>query len=278
MIDLNADDIKKIIGNKNNAVNFLVHTNIKTPHKELSKLKSEEVYDLLMSHFDYDTFHLYVRLESMKSKYSNDNFLKYSKKYIECAEIIENRYNNNKSWAFNPSTYEDEQINTIRRHGNIGDSIKEHLEKCEKNLIIKSYNNSRSFLFEYFLIRSNDKILPTLSNSKGVDLFFNRKWDLKNTSGVTKEFRDFYGDDWKEIALKNPKIVAEYLYKNQGDYRFDNNDRLFLIDLSDNIKKVPEIEVMCKNFNFNEVHSISFDKKINGVLKNYAANAMVVFI
>ena len=35
MIDLNLDEIKKIIGNKNNAVNFLVHTNIKIPYKEL---------------------------------------------------------------------------------------------------------------------------------------------------------------------------------------------------------------------------------------------------
>lgn len=278
MIDLNVDDIKKIIGNKNNAVNFLVHTNIKTPHKELNKLKSEEVYNLLMRYFDYDTFHSYVRLECMKSKYSKDNFLKYSKKYVECGEIIKNKYNNDKSWSFNPSSYEDEQINIIRRYDNINDSIREHLEKCEKNLVIKSYNNSRSFLFEYFLIRNNNKILPTLSNSKGVDLFFNRKWDLKNTSGVTKEFRDFYGDNWKEIALKNPKIVAEYLYKNQGDNRFDNNDRLFLIDLSNNIKQVSEIEKMCKNFNFNEIHSILFDKKINGVLKNYTANAMVVFI
>lgn len=277
MEQLTREDVKKIIANKDNAIDFLLYMNIDISYKDLIKLKSEPIYDLLMDNIDYGTFHIYIRLHSMKSKYSNDNFLKYQNSYIECSKLLNENYTD-RTWSFNPSSYEDEQIKVIRKYDSIQDSLNEHLKKCEKNLIIKSYNNSRAFLFEYFLVRNNDKILPTLSNSKGVDIYIDKKWDLKNTSGVTKQFKDFYGENWKDFAYKNPKIVAEFLYKNQGEERFDTNDRIFIIDLAETIKPVSEIEKICKNLNFNDVHVINFEKEINGVKNNYTANAMVVFL
>jgi hypothetical protein len=278
MIDLTKDDVKKILGNKENAIDYLLCTKTGKTFKELKMLKSEDIYNLIFENLNYDVLHTYVRLTTMKKKYSSSNFLKYCEQYRQCTQKIKDIYNNNKEWAFNPSLYEDEQIKTIRKYETLDESIKNHLIKCEKNLIIKSYNNARSFLFEYFLIRNNDKILPTLSNSKGVDIYVEKRWDIKNTSGVTKQFKDFYGDEWKSIALNNPKIVAEYLYVNQGVERFDSNDRIFIIDLSDSINPISKINDICRNLNFNEVHEINFTKEINGIKNNYTANAMVLFL
>lgn len=278
MIDLTNDDVKKIIGNKDNAIDFLLCTKTGKTFKELKKLKSEEIYNLLFEKLDYDTFHSYVRLKILKTKYSNDNFLMYCKKYDECTKKINDDYGCNKEWAFHPSLYEGEQIKTIRKYNTLEESLEDHLIKCKKNLVIKSYNNSRAFLFEYFLVKNNNKILPTLSNSKGVDMYIDKKWDLKNTSGITTQFKNDYGEDWKDVALNNPKIVAEYLYTNQGEERFDFNDRIFIIDLSDSIKSIFKIEQICKNLNFSEVYEINFNKEINGIKNNYTANAMVIFL
>ena len=278
MNNLTKNDIKKILGNKDNAIDYLVCNKTGKTYKELKEFKSEEIYDLVFENLDYDTLHMYVRLQTIKTKYSNDNFLIYCNQYDESRKKINEEYNSNKEWAFNPSSYEDEQIKTIRKYDTLEESLKNHLIKCEKNLIIKSYNNSRAFLFEYFLVRNNNKILPTLSNSKGVDIYLDKKWDLKNTGGVTKQFKDNYGDNWKNEALNNPKIVAKYLYENQGEERFDFNDRIFIIDLSDSIKSISEIEQICKDLNFNEVYKIDFNKEINGIKNNYSAKAMVVFL
>lgn len=275
---MNEYEIKRIVGNKDNAINVLTGLNTNYSFKELTKFKSDEIYNLLYENFDYEMFHNTVRLMALKTKYSKKRFLEESIKYKRCIEIIEKEFNNDKKWAFHPSSYEDYIIKCIRKYGDIDEARVENLKNSDKNLVIKSYNNSRSFLFEYFLVRNNQNILPTLSNSKGLDIFLDKKWDIKNTSGVTSEFKKDFGENWKDEALKNPKIVAEYLFKNQGEDRFNCDDRIFIIDLSDSYKDIDEINETCKNINFSEVYNISFEKVINGIKNNCSAKAMVVFI
>ncbi len=275
---MNEYEIKRIVGNKDNAINVLTGLNTSYSFKELTKFKSNEIYNLLYENFDYEMFHTTVRLMALKSKYSTKRFLEESEKYKRCIEIIETEFKNDKKWGFHPSSYEDYLIKCIRKYSSIDEARIENLKNSDKNLVIKSYNNARSFLFEYFLVRNKQNILPTLSNSKGLDIFLDKKWDIKNTSGVTSEFKKDFGEKWKEVALKNPKTVAEYLFKNQGEDRFNCDDRIFIIDLSDSYKNVNEIDNICKNMNFNEVYDISFEKIINGIKNNCSAKAMVVFI
>ena len=277
-MELTESEIKKIVSNKNNAIDVLTCLETDYPYKELMKMKSEEVYELLNKHFKYDVFHNAIRLQAFRTKYSLEKFEEESIKYNRCIEIINTEYNQDKSWAFHPSTYEDNLIKCIRKYKDIDEARAENKINADRNLVIKAYNNSRSFLYEYFLVRNHPKILPTLSNSKGLDIFINQKWDIKNTSGVTSEFKKDFGENWMEHAINNPKLVAEYLFKNQGDDRFNCDDRIFLIDLSHGMKEISEIEKTCKNIEFDKVYEINFEKIINGIKNDCSAKAMVVYI
>ena len=66
------------------------------------------------------------------------------------------------------------------------------------------------------------RIIPTLKNNFGVDIFFNgQPFDLKTTYLP----RGYSIDE----AIKNPKQLAVWMYENQGAQRFGADNRLFVI-------------------------------------------------
>jgi len=66
------------------------------------------------------------------------------------------------------------------------------------------------------------KIVPTLKNNFGVDIFFGgQPFDLKTTYLP----RGYPIDE----AIKNPRQLAIWMYENQGAQRFGADNRLFVI-------------------------------------------------
>ena len=83
------------------------------------------------------------------------------------------------------------------------------------------YNHWTTVLIEDH-ISQHSKVIPTLKNNFGVDIFFdNQPFDLKITY-LPKDFT-------LEQVLKNPKDLIIWLYENQGAQRFGADNRLFII-------------------------------------------------
>ena len=76
-------------------------------------------------------------------------------------------------------------------------------------------------------ISQHPRVVPTLKNYKGIDIFFdNQPFDLK----ITYLPRSY---DLEE-ALENPKELIIWLYENQGAQRFGADNRLFVVLASKN--------------------------------------------
>ncbi len=273
-----VEDVKRIFGNKDNAIDYLTTLGDWT----YSTLKSESpniVYDKVCEKWDYDIAKMAVRHISKKTKYSLSEYEKNSELYENVRNVIKNEYDGNKDWAFNVTTYDIKLTSTIRKYGNVSDGLNKHLSDVKKNYMIKSYNIYRSFLYEYYIVKHHDNILPTLSNNNGVDFYYDgKKFDLKNTSSVTEKFKIDHGDKWMRDALNNPKTVAKYLYENQNENRFGFNPRIFVVELEGNIQTLEQIENDCRNLNFGSLHKIDFDYMINGTKENFATESLVVFV
>lgn len=272
-------DVQNIFGNKNNAIEYLNTVGGKWTNTTLKSESSNSIFTKVCNNWDYEIVKLTVRLNSKKTKYNLSNYEKYSKQYENVRDIISNEYSNGKDWAFNPMTYDLKLTSTVRKCGSVLVGLHDHMEDIKKNYIIKSYNVYRSFLFEYFMIKHHDDILPTLSNNNGVDFYYNgKKFDLKNTSSVTEKFKVDHGDDWLTEAINNPQRVAKYLYENQNENRFGFNPRIFIVELGDDIHTVDQIENECKNLNFGNLHKINFEYMINGVSEYFTTESLVIFI
>lgn len=48
-------------------------------------------------------------------------------------------------------------------------------------------------------------------------------------------FNDLNIDDWKQLAIENPAIVAQYLYQFQDEGRFGASPRLLIVYLDEEI-------------------------------------------
>ena len=273
-----VEDVKKIFGNKENAIEFLT-TIGNLPFKELKSTSPENIYNKILESWDYDVIKSVVRHLAKRNKYSFDEFTKNSNKYIFIKETIENEHLGNKDWAFNVIAYDKKLTSTIRKYDNFNEGLDKHILEIKKNYLIKSYIICRSFLYEYFIVKHNDNIIPTLSNNGELDFYFNgNRLDLKNASSVTDNFKIDHGEKWMRDALNNPQIVAKYLYENQNENRFGSNPRIFIVELENKIQSIEDIENECRNLNFGNPHKINFDYMINGEIKNYTTEALVVFV
>lgn len=140
----------------------------------------------------------------------------------------------------------DQKIQTeyVRKYVKYDDLIKNvrnNLYGEIKNYVIATwYNHWTTVLIEDH-ISQHPRVIPTLKNNFGVDIFFNdQPFDLKITY--------LPGSYSLEKALVSPKDLIIWLYENQGAQRFGSDNRFFVVLASkDDIKNSWKLK---RDFNF----------------------------
>lgn len=120
-----------------------------------------------------------------------------------------------------------EYVRRFVRYEDLIGSIEKKLYGDIKQYVIATwYNHWTTVLIEDH-ISQHPKIIPTLKNNFGVDIFFdNQPFDLKITY-LPKNYS-------LEQALDNPKNLIIWLYENQGAQRFGADNRFFVVLASKN--------------------------------------------
>lgn len=103
-------------------------------------------------------------------------------------------------------------------------AIKDKLRAQIQSYVLATwYNHWTTVLIEDH-ISQHKKVIPTLKNNFGVDIFFDgQPFDLKVTY-LPKGY-----DKGVKHAIKNPQDLAVWMYENQGGQRFGDDNRLFVI-------------------------------------------------
>ena len=120
-----------------------------------------------------------------------------------------------------------EYVRRFVRYEDLISGVKSKLHDDITHYVIATwYNHWTTVLIENH-ISQHSKIIPTLKNNFGVDIFFdNQPFDLKITY-LPKGFT-------LEQVLKNPKDLIIWLYENQGLQRFGAGNRFFVVLASKN--------------------------------------------
>lgn len=120
-----------------------------------------------------------------------------------------------------------EYVRQFVRYNDLINGVKNKLHDDVTNYVIATwYNHWTTVLIEDH-ISQHPKVIPTLKNYKGIDVFFDSQpFDLK----ITYLPRDYS----LNRALKNPKELIIWLYENQGAQRFGADNRLFVVLASKN--------------------------------------------
>ncbi len=115
-----------------------------------------------------------------------------------------------------------EYVRRIVRYEDLLSSVKAKLHDDVTNYVICTWFNHWTTVLIEEHISTHPKVIPTIKNIKGIDIFFDGKpFDLK----VTYLPRGYNTID----AIENPSGLAIWMYENQGAQRFGADNRLFVV-------------------------------------------------
>ncbi|MBU1046005.1 SAP domain-containing protein [Patescibacteria group bacterium] len=115
-----------------------------------------------------------------------------------------------------------EYVRRFTRYGDLLSSVKSKLHDDVTGYVIATWYNHWTTVLIEDQISQHKRVIPTLANLKGVDIFFdNQPFDLKTTY-LPKDYP-------LEEAIRYPKDLIVWLYENQGPQRFGSHNRLFVV-------------------------------------------------
>ncbi len=269
---ISIDLAKKILGNIENAKNYILElkkeknvpglkfkTISRGPRKGVNVLSnsSQELWKIIVNTWDYEISKKIIRkLFKQTEKYRNgkdaDSAMKVLLEEWRALGLGEI------GWPFSQGKFDDfvQRINSESVNGGIKDEkVKAAAVKYRR---IKEINTLRNDFIETLIFEKSEDILPTLSHSKGLDFFINGiPFDQKVAKSPTGEFKKDFQEDWRNKAIENPNIVAQYLYQYQDEGRFDANPRLLVVYIDEDIS-IERIKEIIDSINLSEPIQISF--------------------
>jgi len=148
-----------------------------------------------------------------------------------------------------------EYVRKIYRYNDLISGVKNKLHNDVTSYVIATwYNHWTTVLIEDH-ISLHSRVVPTLKNNFGVDIFFdNQPFDLKTTYLPR-------GYNLTE-AIKSPQKLAIWMYENQGAQRFGADNRLFIV-LADELN-LDNSWKLKRNFDlvFNRIEKFFNDTKV----------------
>ncbi len=272
---MSEDIAKKIIGKKENAELFLLKlkekkhnvnlkmrdiTRGKNKGKKVLDYSTKELWEKIVQEWDYD-----ISLQIIRDIFKLTKKYKNGKDADKAMKILISEWENLKlgsiEWPFSQGAF-DEFVQRINSENTDGTSKDKKVKSAAvKYRRIKEINTVRNDFIETLIFKKNDNILPTLSHRRGVDFFINgQSFDQKVAKSPTNEFKRNYKENWREKAIQNPEVVAEYLYKHQDEGRFGADSRLLIVYLDEDVS-IDRIKTIIDNFNLDTPIEIAFSYK-----------------
>ena len=289
-----SDDLaKKIIGNQENATKYLIALDqiktisslkFKTPSRgknadqKVLNLQTKELWKTVVESWDYELSKNIIReIFKETEKYKN------GKDADNAMSILIDEWNSLNfgkiNWPFSQGAFDEfvQRINSENEAGLIKDEkVKIAAVKYRR---IKEINTVRNDFIETLIFEKNQNILPTLNHRRGVDFFINGvSFDQKVAKSPTGEFKKHYKENWREVAINNPELVAEYLYKYQDEGRFGADPRLLVVYIDEDVS-ITRIRQIVNETDLNNPIEINFSyKHKNQGEKNYKVPCFVILL
>ncbi len=275
---ITVDDIKKIFSNQKNKVAYLTQL-FDFCNMELNLPKNNsDIEQLIIDTWSYEPSKTIIR-----------NLFKTHPKYIE-QEKLEEKIDNaieewndiglgEFEWPFSAMSF-DQHVHILNRNQEYTEKEKDEILTKEiiKFRRIKHINALRNDFVE-FLIFKNENVIPTLGNKKGVDFYIDGEpYDQKVGKSVGAAFKQQYGDNYREIALSHPELVAKSLYENQDEERFGDEPRLLIVYLDSEVDS-QSIDKQLSEIDFSTPYEVEFEyKHSNNITVKHRTKCFVVLL
>lgn len=289
-----SDDLaRKIIGSQEKATEYLLRLNNIKPlqslkfktigrgkniGKKVLNLDTKQFWKAVVDSWDYEKSKKIIRdifkeTEKYKSGKEANNAMNILIKEWESLKL------GDIAWPFSQGAFDEfvQRINSEKENGFIKDKkVKIAAVKYRR---IKEINTVRNDFIETLIFEKNNNILPTLNHRRGVDFFIDGvSFDQKVAKSPTNEFKRHFKNNWREMAIKRPEMVAEYLYKHQDEGRFGADPRLLVVYIDEDVT-IDKIREIIDKTDLRNPIEINFTYKHKNLgEKNYKVPCFVILL
>ena len=289
-----SDDLaRKIIGSQVKATEYLLRLNEIKPisalkfktisrgknvGKKVLNIETKELWKAVVDSWDYEESKKIIRdifrgTEKYKSGKEADNAMDVLIKEWQSLKL------GDIAWPFSQGAFDEfvQRVNSEKENGFVKDEkVKVAAVKYRR---IKEINTVRNDFIETLIFEKNNNILPTLSHRRGVDFFIDGvSFDQKVAKSPTNEFKRHFKDEWRDVAIKKPELVAEYLYKHQDEGRFGADPRLLVVYIDEDVS-INKIREIINETDLNNPIEINFTYKHKNLgEKNYKVPCFVILL
>lgn len=289
-----SDDLaRKIVGSQEKATEYLLRLNDikpipalkfktitrgKNAGKKVLDLNTKELWKAVVDSWDYEKSKKIIR-----DIFKETDKYKSGKEADEAMNVLIKEWETLKlgsiAWPFSQGAFDEfvQRVNSEKDSGLVKDEkVKVAAVKYRR---IKEINTVRNDFIETLIFEKNENILPTLNHRRGVDFFINGvSFDQKVAKSPTNEFKRHFKDDWRDVAIKKPELVAEYLYKYQDEGRFGADPRLLVVYIDENVS-IDKIREIINGTDLNNPIEINFTYKHKNLgEKNYKVPCFVILL
>jgi len=289
-----SDDLaRKIVGNQKKATEYLLRLNDikpisalkfktitrgKNAGKKVLNLNTKELWKAVVDSWNYEESKKIIR-----NIFKETDKYKSGKEADEAMNVLIKEWETlklgNIAWPFSQGAFDEfvQRVNSEKDNGLVKDEkVKVAAVKYRR---IKEINTVRNDFIETLIFEKNENILPTLNHRRGVDFFINGvSFDQKVAKSPTNEFKRHFKDDWRNVAIKKPELVAEYLYKYQDEGRFGADPRLLVVYIDEDVS-IDKIREIINGTDLNNPIEINFTYKHKNLgEKNYKVPCFVILL
>lgn len=289
-----SDDLaRKIVGSQEKATEYLLRLNDikpipslkfktitrgKNAGKKVLDLNTKELWKVVVDSWDYEKSKKIIR-----DIFKETDKYKSGKEADEAMNVLIKEWETLKlgsiAWPFSQGAFDEfvQRVNSEKDSGLVKDEkVKVAAVKYRR---IKEINTVRNDFIETLIFEKNENILPTLNHRRGVDFFINGvSFDQKVAKSPTNEFKRHFKDDWRDVAIKKPELVAEYLYKYQDEGRFGADPRLLVVYIDEDVS-IDKIREIINKTDLNNPIEINFTYKHKNLgEKNYKVPCFVILL
>jgi len=289
-----SDDLaRKIIGSREKATQYLLRLNEIKPllslkfktisrgqnvGKKVLSMDTKGFWKAIVDSWDYEESKKIIRdIFKETEKY------KSGKEANNAMDVLIKEWQSLKlgdiAWPFSQGAFDEfvQRVNSEKENGFVKDEkVKVAAVKYRR---IKEINTVRNDFIETLIFEKNNNILPTLNHRRGVDLFIDGvSFDQKVAKSPTNEFKRRFKEEWREVAIEKPELVAEYLYKYQDEGRFGADPRLLVVYIDEDVS-IDKIREIINGTDLNNPIEINFTykHKVQGE-KNYKVPCFVILL
>lgn len=273
---INQDIVKKIFSNKANAIEFLELYGYS--HRDLKNTTPKDLFNEIVKIWNYND-----AKDKIRAIFQNKPKFKNALKSEETIDILINEWKSLNlgeiKWPFSQGQF-DAFVQSLNAE-NSTRAVKD--EKVKSAAVryrrIKELNTERNDFLEMLVFLKNQNIIPTLSHNRGVDFFIDGiSYDQKVARSPTNEFKRNFGENWKQVAIENPAMVAKFLYQFQDEGRFGASPRLFIVYLDEEITPL-RVKQIIENISLETPLEVIFDFNHKSTGKQtYKTEAFVILL